>query len=101
MTLTRQPPVDGGEPCSPGPVRSLLSAASAANVSMMQISIAAGSAIGGLLVDSTGLAAVYTVAGSIALASAVFALIAGREDRSRRQHSRGALHRPARAINQS
>lgn len=52
-------------------------AASAANVSNMQLSIAAGSAVGGLLVDSAGLVPVYTVAGSIALASAVFALIAG------------------------
>jgi predicted MFS family arabinose efflux permease len=43
-------------------------------------SIAAGSAIGGVLVDSAGLIAVYTVAGSIALASATFALIAGREE---------------------
>ena len=41
-------------------------AASAANVSNMQISIAAGSAVGGLLIDSAGLSAVYTVAGSIA-----------------------------------
>ena len=53
-------------------------AVSAANVSNMQISIAVGSAVGGLLIDSTGLVTVYTAAGSIALASAVFALIAGR-----------------------
>ncbi len=53
-------------------------AASAANVSNMQIAIAAGSAVGGLLIDSAGLITVYAVAGSIALASAVFALIAGR-----------------------
>ena len=59
-------------------------AASAANVSNMQISIAAGSALGGLLIDSAGLVAVYTAAGSIALVSAVFALMAGREGRARR-----------------
>jgi predicted MFS family arabinose efflux permease len=53
-------------------------AVSAANVSNMQISIAVGSAVGGLLVDSAGLAAVYAVAGSIALAAAIFALTAGR-----------------------
>lgn len=53
-------------------------AASAANVSNMQMSIAAGSAVGGLLVDTAGLVTVYTVAGSIALVSAVFALIGGR-----------------------
>jgi predicted MFS family arabinose efflux permease len=53
-------------------------AVSAANVSNMQISIAVGSAVGGLLIDSAGLVTVYTVAGSIALASAVFALITGR-----------------------
>jgi predicted MFS family arabinose efflux permease len=62
-------------------------AASAANVSNVQISIAAGSAIGGLLVDSAGLATVYTAAGSIALASAAFALIAGREGRARHPHN--------------
>ena len=60
-------------------------AASAANVSNMQISIAAGSAAGGLLIDSAGLSAVYTVTGSIAPASAVFALIAGRQGRDRQQ----------------
>jgi predicted MFS family arabinose efflux permease len=52
-------------------------AVSAANVANMQISIAAGSAIGGLLVDSAGLAVVYTTAGAIALASAAIALTAG------------------------
>ncbi len=54
-------------------------AVSAANVSNLQISIAAGSALGGLLIDSAGLAVVYTTGGTIALASAVFALIAGRQ----------------------
>ncbi len=52
-------------------------AVSAANVCNLQLSIAAGSALGGLLVDSAGLAVVYTTGGAIALASAVFALIAG------------------------
>jgi hypothetical protein len=56
-----------------------------ANVSNMQISIAAGSALGGVLVDSAGLATVYTTAGAITLAAAVFALITGRHDRARRQ----------------
>jgi len=60
-------------------------AVSAANVSNMQISIAAGAAVGGLLVDSAGLVTVYTVAGSIALASAVFALVAGRREPVGRQ----------------
>ena len=46
-------------------------AASEANVSSMRISIAAGSAVGSLLIDSAGLVTVCTVAGSIALASAV------------------------------
>jgi predicted MFS family arabinose efflux permease len=62
-------------------------AASAANVSNMQISIAAGSAVGGLLIDFAGLATVYTVAGSVALASAAFALTAGRQGRAREQHN--------------
>jgi predicted MFS family arabinose efflux permease len=53
-------------------------AASAANVSNMQISIAIGSAVGGLLVDNAGLASVYAAGGSIALASALFAFAAGR-----------------------
>jgi predicted MFS family arabinose efflux permease len=57
--------------------------ASAANVSNMQISIVAGSAVGGLLIDSAGLVTVYTVADSLALASAVFALIAGRRGQNR------------------
>jgi predicted MFS family arabinose efflux permease len=66
-------------------------AASAANVSNMQISIAAGSALGGLLIDSAGLATVYTAAGSIALASAAFALIAARPGRGRPQHNGSVL----------
>ncbi len=61
-------------------------AASAANVSNMQISIAAGSAVGGLLVDPAGLVTVYTVAGSIAFASAVFALIKGSHGPARQQY---------------
>jgi predicted MFS family arabinose efflux permease len=48
-------------------------AASAVNVSNMQISIAIGSAVGGLLVDHAGLAPVYVVGGAIVLTSAVFA----------------------------
>jgi predicted MFS family arabinose efflux permease len=53
-------------------------AASAMNVSNMQISIAIGSAVGGLLVDNAGIAAVYLAGGSVALASALFAFAAGR-----------------------
>jgi len=56
-------------------------AASAVNVSNMQISIAVGSAVGGLLVDHAGLAPVYRVAGVIVLAAALFASIAGRRTR--------------------
>jgi predicted MFS family arabinose efflux permease len=56
-------------------------AAAAVNVSNMQISIAAGSAIGGLLVDHAGLAPVYRAAGVIVLAAALFASIAGRRTR--------------------
>lgn len=58
-------------------------AASAVNVSNMQISIAIGSAVGGLLVDHTGLTSVYVTGGVILLAAALFAAIAG----SRTQHS--------------
>jgi predicted MFS family arabinose efflux permease len=44
-------------------------AASAVNVSDMQISIAIGSAVGGLLVDNVGLASVYVAGGSIAFSA--------------------------------
>jgi predicted MFS family arabinose efflux permease len=74
-------------------------AASAANVSNMQIAIAAGSALGGLLIDSAGLTTVYTAAGSIALASAAFALIASRRGRRGRKHG-GNLPAPASASDQ-
>lgn len=53
-------------------------AASAVGVSTMQISIAAGSAVGGLLVDSAGLTTVFTAGGLIALAGALVALTIGR-----------------------
>lgn len=53
-------------------------AASAVNVANMQLSIALGSAVGGLLVDSAGLTAVYTVGGAIAVVAAAFALITTR-----------------------
>jgi predicted MFS family arabinose efflux permease len=53
-------------------------AASAVNVSNMQISIAIGSAVGGLLVDHAGIASVYRAGGAILLAAALFASIAGR-----------------------
>jgi predicted MFS family arabinose efflux permease len=62
-------------------------AASAVNVSNMQISIAIGSAVGGLLVDNAGLAPVYVVGGAITLTAALFASIAG----SRVQHARTGL----------
>lgn len=58
-------------------------AASAVNVSNMQISIAIGSAVGGLLVDHAGLVPVYVIGGAIVLTSALFASIAGR----RAQHA--------------
>jgi predicted MFS family arabinose efflux permease len=54
-------------------------AASAVNVSNMQISIAIGSAVGGLLVDHAGLAPVYVVGGTIVLAAALFASLHRRE----------------------
>lgn len=53
-------------------------AASAVNVSNLQISIAIGSAVGGLLVDNAGLVPVYLVGGAIVIVSALFASIAGR-----------------------
>jgi predicted MFS family arabinose efflux permease len=59
-------------------------ASSAVNISNMQISIAIGSAVGGLLVDRTGLAPVYVAGGAVLLAAALFAAIAG----SRTQHIR-------------
>ena len=52
-------------------------AASAVNVSNLQISIAIGSAVGGLLVDHAGLVPVYVIGGAIVIASALFASVAG------------------------
>lgn len=47
-------------------------------ITVMQLAIAVGSALGGLLVDSAGLAAVFIVSGIIAIASSLFGLIARR-----------------------
>jgi predicted MFS family arabinose efflux permease len=51
-------------------------ASSAVLITVMQLSIAIGSAVGGLLVDSADLAVVFIVSGSIVLVAAVFAAIA-------------------------
>lgn len=53
-------------------------AASAVNVTNLQIALAAGSGLGAILVSSTTLQTVFLTAGFIVLASAVLALVAGR-----------------------
>jgi predicted MFS family arabinose efflux permease len=53
--------------------------ASSVGVTTMQIAIAAGSALGGILVDSAGLTTVFAVAGSLAIAAALIATIIGRD----------------------
>jgi predicted MFS family arabinose efflux permease len=53
-------------------------AAASVAVSTMQISIAAGSALGGLLVDSTSLRAVFVTGGAVLIASALVASTGGR-----------------------
>ncbi|NJP95461.1 MFS transporter [Nonomuraea sp. FMUSA5-5] len=53
-------------------------AASAVNVTNLQIALAAGSGLGAILVSSTTLQAVFFAAGFIVLASAVLAVVAGR-----------------------
>jgi predicted MFS family arabinose efflux permease len=56
--------------------------ASSVGVTTMQIAIAGGAALGGLLVDSAGLTTVFAVAGSIAVAAALIARVIGRDRRS-------------------
>jgi predicted MFS family arabinose efflux permease len=53
--------------------------ASSVGVTTMQIAIAGGAALGGLLVDSAGLTTVFAVAGTIATSAAVMARIVGRD----------------------
>lgn len=53
-------------------------AASAVNVTNLQIALAAGSGLGAILVSSTTLQTVFLTAGSIVLASAVLAAVAAR-----------------------
>ena len=48
-------------------------ASAAVLMSVLQLSIAVGSALGGLLVDSEGLAAVFVVSGAVAIGAALFA----------------------------
>jgi predicted MFS family arabinose efflux permease len=52
-------------------------AAASVSVSTMQISIAAGSALGGVLVDSTSLRAVFITGGAVLIASALIATTGG------------------------
>ncbi|QRP47404.1 MFS transporter [Amycolatopsis sp. FDAARGOS 1241] len=56
-------------------------AASAANVTNLQLSLAAGSALGGVLVDSTTLPVVFLTAGATVFAAGVIAAVAGRRGR--------------------
>jgi predicted MFS family arabinose efflux permease len=51
-------------------------AASAIFITVMQLAIAIGSGLGGILVDSAGLSVVFVVSGITAIASAFFALLA-------------------------
>lgn len=51
--------------------------ASSVGVTTMQIAIASGAALGGLLVDTAGLTTVFAVAGSIAVAAALIATLIG------------------------
>jgi predicted MFS family arabinose efflux permease len=53
--------------------------ASSVGVTTMQIAIAGGAALGGILVDSAGLTTVFAVAGSIAVAAALIARVIGRD----------------------
>jgi DHA1 family purine ribonucleoside efflux pump-like MFS transporter len=53
-------------------------ASAAVLMSVLQASIAAGSALGGLLVDSAGLETVFVVAGATAVAAGAFTVIARR-----------------------
>jgi predicted MFS family arabinose efflux permease len=51
-------------------------ASSAVLIAVLQLAIAVGSAVGGLLVDSAGLAVVFLVSGLIAVGSSLFGLLA-------------------------
>jgi predicted MFS family arabinose efflux permease len=51
-------------------------ASSALLITISQLAIAAGSALGGVLVDSAGLAALFVISGIVALASALFGVLA-------------------------
>jgi predicted MFS family arabinose efflux permease len=53
--------------------------ASSVGVTTMQIAIAGGAALGGLLVDSAGLTTVFAVAGTLAIAAALLATAIGRD----------------------
>lgn len=53
--------------------------ASSVGVTTMQIAIAGGAALGGLLVDTAGLTTVFAVAGSLAVAAALLAMAIGRD----------------------
>jgi predicted MFS family arabinose efflux permease len=53
--------------------------ASSVGVTTMQIAIAGGAALGGLLVDSAGLTTVFAVAGAIAVAASLLAMVVGRD----------------------
>ncbi|GAA4572348.1 MFS transporter [Planotetraspora kaengkrachanensis] len=50
-------------------------AASSIFITVMQLAIAIGSGVGGVLVDSAGLSTLFVAAGSAAIASALFALL--------------------------
>lgn len=52
-------------------------AASALFITVSQLAIAAGAALGGVLVDTAGLSAIFVTSGAIAIAASVLA-IAGR-----------------------
>jgi predicted MFS family arabinose efflux permease len=56
--------------------------ASSVGVTTMQIAIAGGSALGGILVDSAGLTTDFAVAGSIAVVAALIASVIGRDRQS-------------------
>jgi predicted MFS family arabinose efflux permease len=51
---------------------------SAVLITVTQLAIAVGSALGGLLVDSAGLAVVFVVSGALAVVAALFAALARR-----------------------
>jgi predicted MFS family arabinose efflux permease len=51
-------------------------ASSAHVITISQLAIAVGSALGGVLVDSAGLAFLFVISGTVAVASALFGLLA-------------------------